>query len=92
MVYTRNCKRVKKLKEVTNMTKTFVLNLITGEQKYYNGDPVAAVKSAYIEEQGLESQYEKRRGHMMLPVVDGKRIVSCGHWTARKEELMESCC
>lgn len=71
------------------MTKTFVLNLITGEQKFYECNSEAAVKLAYIEEQGLESQFQKRRGYMTLPVVDGRRIVSCGHWTAKKEEVLE---
>lgn len=73
--------------------KTFVLNLITGEQQFFSiSDPVEAVKKAYIEEQKLTKQYAARKGRMKLPVVDGKRIVSCGHWTARKVEQLESCC
>lgn len=78
---------------VIHMTqKTFVINLITGEQRVYKAEPVEAVKQAFVEENNLQTEYIARRGHLRLPIVDGKRIVSCGHWTAKKVEQYEYCC
>ena len=65
------------------MTK--VLNLLTGEEQFYSCDSKQAVVSAYAMENNLTTQlatgsiYDKE-----LPILEGEKTVSCGHWCAIK--------
>lgn len=69
---------------------TKVFNLSTGEEQFFMCDPISAVKSAYAISNGLATQWAIYLGKLDLPILEGKRVVSCGEWTALKVKGEES--
>lgn len=64
---------------------TLVFNLLTGDEKTYTLSSREAVMAAYAQEHKDFNtwDYEERYGHLTL---EGNSSISCGDWTALKED------